>query len=394
MTHEAMHPASRYTYDEILQGLEERARAGLVRKTVCPDNVNLTLYCYTQRAVVDRAWDDFVIIARGIVLNTASKTIAALPFPKFFNYGERPEDAGLIHQQIHHVTEKLDGSLIIAFFDDDKSTWRCATKGSFTSPQAVRAYEMLGQMDHELLDRGNTYLFEIVYHADRKVIRYDRESLTMLAAYRHGSNHPLFGVELDRAALQIEADRVLRRVVERHEFATGQLDQIAATCEELGRDREGFVVCFRNGARLKFKGREYLRLHRLISNVTPLFVWQAMRAGDNLSPIRRDLPEEFWEDFDRIESLLQGQFNALVARVEAEARRHEGKTDKELGLSLKEVPADVRPYVFAPRKHGPEWFGFEQNKTWNSLWASLRPTGNVLDGYVQSTSLQAVQSDV
>jgi RNA ligase len=390
--HEAQHPATRYTYDELLHGLEQRVSAGLVRKTVCPDNEDLTLYCYTQRAVVERAWDDFVIVARGIVLDTARQQIAALPFPKFFNYGERADDAGLTGVPIDSVTEKVDGSLVIAFYDTRYRTWRTATKGSFTSPQAKRGLaEMKAAAPRGGYDPSLTYLFEVVYPEDRKVVKYDRAGLTLLSAYACDPRlNGFYGRETDELWCRTTALLLRIEYVATHDVTT--LDEIAALAATLPAQREGFVVRFCNGARLKFKGSEYLRVHRLISNVTPLFVWEALRNHDNLAAIRADLPEEFWKDFDCIVAILRGQFETVVARVVEESKRHEHKTDKELGLSLKDVPTELRPYAFAPRKHGPKWF--EQPKTWGTLWASIRPTGNVLEGYAQSSGLRAIQSEV
>lgn len=386
------HPACKYTFDELVAGLEDRVVRGLIREVISPHNASLALYCYSQRTVVDREWDDFTIAARGLVLDHGRRTIAALPFPKFFNYGEREEDK-ITSPFVSTVSEKVDGSLAIAFFDEATGLWRCVTKGAFTSPQALRATRELNAWSGrtDALHKGVTYLFEIVYREDRKVVAYDYEGLVLLSAYRSDASHEGFGQELPIEVVRAAADALHVRTP--GEYTTlRNLADIAAACDAFGRDQEGFVVRFRDGLRLKFKGREYLRLHRLISNVTPLFVWNAMRNRDPLDAIRNDLPEEFFQDFDGIVAALQRNFDEFVQTVETEAKRHEHKTDKELGLSLSEVRLPVQPYIFAVRKHGPRWF--EQPKTWGSLWTMWRPTHNQLKGYTPSTRLQsAVESE-
>lgn len=100
------------------------------------------------------------------------------------------------------------------------------------------------------------------------------------------------------------------------------------------------------------KGEEYRRIHALISRVTPLAMWEALQAGDDMVAIRRDVPEEFWGDFDVITGILQSQISSLVARVEAEANAVSHLTDREAGLRLDQFPPDVRSLIFPYRKNG------------------------------------------
>ena len=112
--------------------------------------------------------------------------------------------------------------------------------------------------------------------------------------------------------------------------------------ETLPRTEEGFVIHFENGHRLKVKGNEYRRIHALISRVTPLALWEAMAAGDDLGLIRRDLPEEFWNDFDAIRSLIDASLAALAdktARIADEVRE---LSDKDIGLRLSSFDEDIK----------------------------------------------------
>ena len=60
-------------------------------------------------------------------------------------------------------------------------------------------------------------------------------------------------------------------------------------------------------------------------------------------------------------------------------------SDKELGLSLNSLPADVGPYVFGLRKAGAIVGRFR-----DALMRSIRPTGNVLPGYQPSYAMGRV----
>src|SRR5262249_61017019 len=99
----------------------------------------------------------------------------------------------------------------------------------------------------------------------------------------------------------------------RHPF--GSFSDLVEHARGLPRSEEGFVIRFSDGLRLKLKGDEYKRIHALISRCTPLAMWEAMQAGDDMQAIRRDLPEEFWGDFDAILAMLACCLDEVTARV-------------------------------------------------------------------------------
>jgi RNA ligase len=227
---------------------------------------------------------------------------------------------------------------------------------------------------------GATYLFEAVYPENRIVVHYPEPALVMLAAYDDG------GRELTYEEVIGVCGALGWRAARRYEFTS--IADMVSHAASLPRDDEGFVIRFSNGLRLKLKGAEYRRIHALISRCTPLAMWEAMAAGDDLDAIRRDLPEEFWTDFDDIVRLLSGSLSALEAKVATVAQSVAHLSDKELGLSLNALPADARPYVFGYRKVGAITGRFRE-----SMMRSLRPTGNALLGYTPSYAMGRVLED-
>ena len=123
------------------QKLDEEFENGNVIKSQKDD---LILYCYSKKCSFDRNWNDVTISARGIIL-THDGEIVATPFPKFFNWGERDQTWPA---ESFHVYEKLDGSLIIAFWHNGE--WHTATKGSFHSEQAQWAKQRLKSIEKHL----------------------------------------------------------------------------------------------------------------------------------------------------------------------------------------------------------------------------------------------------
>jgi RNA ligase len=300
-------------FDELLTGLEKARIAGNVGYRECP--AGRRLYVYTNRCVYDNGWDEFSLLARGLILHPATKQVIATPFPKFFNAGER---GGVIPSLPFEVFEKVDGSLgILHHFG---GVWRAATKGAFDSSQAQWIERRLAGLDLSALEPGATYLVEAIYPENRIVVRYETAELVLLGAYRED------GTELNAGDLDEVGGRLNWRVARRMAFAS--FADLVEHTKSLPKSEEGFVIRFTDGLRLKVKGNEYQRIHALISRCTPLAMWEALVAGDDLDATRRDIPEEFWTDFDAIRSTLDARVDGITAKVAATAERLAGATDK------------------------------------------------------------------
>lgn len=364
-----VHPARALAFDDLAAALDARVRSGAVARA---DDGPLALYIYTNRCVYDDLWDDVSILARGLVLHHGERRVVATPFPKFFNYGERGQP---IPDEPFEVYEKLDGSMAVLFHDGAR--WRVVTKGAFDSAQARWAEAWLGGRGLEALSPGSTYLFEAIYPENRVVVRYDRSGLVLLAAYDDD------GKELSHSTLGNVARELACELVQCHTFAS--LGELVAMASTLPRDREGFVLRFDSGLRLKLKGEAYRRIHALLSDTTPLGLWRAMEAGDDLSAFRREIPEEFWSDFDAIHRLLQRQIDAIVADVEAANAQWASTSDRDLGLAREQLAERVRPFVFTRRKRGSDWHRDPASR--RTLFRMIRPVGNALPGYTPSTSI-------
>jgi len=119
----------------------EYLKEGLITERKHPD-FDLYIYNYTATVQYGRLWDDVTMLCRGLIIDGAGN-IVARPFPKFFNLEEhRQEGMPAVPNESFDVFEKMDGSLGIAYVTPD-GYWSIATRGSFTSPQAIRAQKML-----------------------------------------------------------------------------------------------------------------------------------------------------------------------------------------------------------------------------------------------------------
>src|SRR6478735_1200353 len=156
MTTKSRHFARSISYDELIAGLREaQANQAVYCKT---DPSGLELWNYTQSCTYDKKWTPFSLVARGLILDPATRSVVATPFHKFFNLGENGEG---MPDEPFEVFEKLDGSLIILFNHQDR--WRAVTRGTFGSAQALWAERIMATADLAHLAPGTTYLAEAVY---------------------------------------------------------------------------------------------------------------------------------------------------------------------------------------------------------------------------------------
>lgn len=383
------HQARAMPFDELVDGLSRQVADGTVAVV---KNGDLSLFKYTQACVYEKRWNRFSLMARGLIVDLAARRVVATPFQKFFNYGEGQipgQPMAPLPDEPFEVTDKVDGSLGIVYWH--AGAWRVATRGSFQSAQAQWAEAHLGSAcATDALRRGTTYLVEIVYPENRIVVSYGYRGLVLLSAY------DAEGYEQERWWLERAAAHAGFRLVPARQF--GNLDDLLAVAKELSCDEEGFVVRFlRSGLRLKVKGDEYCRVHRLVSRVTPLAVWEMLAAGDDPQAVAVQLPEEFKRDFDTIWQLLSDGLVALIDRVKVAADSTAHMDDKALGLWLRDQATfkdDVARWIFPARKkdfltrvHEPG--GAMRRRACETF----RPTANRLNGYVPSTAMNRFQEE-
>ncbi|WP_174278965.1 RNA ligase [Sphingomonas bacterium] len=361
-----------------LAQLEAELHAARAERVVYwKDDGPLRLWCYTAKAVYDRAWAPAVLAARGLVIDRELGQVVATAFPKFFNVGELGQP---VPDEPCEIFEKVDGSLIVIFHAGGR--WRTATKGALDSAQAKWAQARLAAQDLSPLTPGTTYLAEAIYPENKIIIPYEETGLVMLAAYAAD------GLELDSVAVRATADALGWRTAARQAFASPAA--AIAHADTLPKSAEGYVLRFASGLRLKAKGAAYRRLHAMISRVTPLGLWDATAAGDDLDGLRREIPEEFWWDFDEIRRLIEAELAARVAAVAAAGAGLAALSDKEVGLRLPTLAEPVRRYVFAWRKR-PDLLADAKSR--QALLRDVKPRANELPGYRASFAVQRLAEE-
>lgn len=145
--------------------------------------------------------------------------------------------------------------------------------------------------------------------------------------------------------------------------------------------------------------RKYCRIHRLISNCTPLYIWDCMRSGDDLDLIKKQLPEEFLKDYNEIQRIFTEIFNENIKILSKTVEKYKEWTDKELGLLLSDLeqrelfsPVE-RLFIFACRKSDFLKKVLTPGEERDRMFKFFRPKANVLEGYTPSSAMDRFESE-
>ena len=268
--------------------IEER----LISAQPHPKKESLIIYNYTPKCQFSKNWDDITKMCRGLILD--GDKIIARPFPKFFNYGE--EDIELPAEK-PIITEKYDGSLGILYWLDSEPY--IATRGSFISDQAEWATRWFREnVEYEELDKSKTYLFEIIYPENRIVVQYDFSGLVLLAVRDTETGKD----EVFQAPKLKSVD--FMRIASQQPY--NSLDQLKELQEN---NAEGFVILYpESGLRLKIKFDEYVRLHRILTGISNIAVWEYLRDGKSFDEFLEKVPDEFYKWLQNTISELRDKY--------------------------------------------------------------------------------------
>lgn len=326
----------------MIEILEKYYEDGLLHKQVHP-TLDLTIWNYSPKVQYEKLWDEITLQCRGLVTNSNGEIIAR-PFKKFFNYEElSPEQ---IPNEEYEVYEKMDGSLGILF--NYNGQWVMATRGSFTSPQSVKGWELLQKYNFNRLIDKYTYLFEIIYPENRIVCQYDYEDLILLGIIETKTGNEVniqFGNNEDIRFKNL-INNLGFKVVTLYKTWGESYDLLK---EEISKDKEGYVIRFRNGFRMKIKGDEYVRLHKILTNISNRDIWEYLKDNRPLDDILDKVPDEFYDWVKNEVNKLTSMFNITKTMAELIYFKEikEDMTRKEMAEIVLKKPKDIQPILFA-----------------------------------------------
>jgi RNA ligase len=162
----------------------------------------------------------------------------------------------------------------------------------------------------EILVDGYTYLFEIIYPENRIVVDYGGVSrLVLLAAIKTDTGEEIlrddsstFEIYWGEPATFKGWDLVKKYdTISNYNLLKGMVKN----------NQEGFVVRFSNGDRVKIKGEEYLRLHRIMTHLSTTAVWEVLSNGGDILSTLTDVPDEFYDKIRQYSNKLVDKYNKI-----------------------------------------------------------------------------------
>lgn len=267
----------------------------------------LSIYTYSKRTEIENRWNDITKLCRGLILDDQGN-IVGNPFPKFFNIGEQSSEKKcgdfllkhnsgnfFIPDSKYRIYDKLDGSII--YVTNFKGNLVAASKGSFESDQCLRAISLLkNKYSKAKFAEGYTYIFELIVPENRIVIDYkDTEALFLLAIRDNDQSK-----DLSYAMSQSFCEK----------FDFGLADYCHKTIEQCLNEinlpfdnREGYVVHFADGNKLKIKFSAYMQLHKIMTDITSKDILESVEKGESIVDFCTDknVPDEMIEEIKQIE---------------------------------------------------------------------------------------------
>jgi len=275
---------------QILKTYESK---GLVRSQTHP-TLPLTIWNYTEKVQYESLWDEVTLAARGLVTDGSGRVVAR-PFSKFFNV----EEGKHTPTQDFEVFEKMDGSLGIVFVYEGQVVY--ATRGSFASDQAKWMADWGDRYNFShIIVEGYTYLFEIIFAQNMIVVNYGGESrLVLLGVIKIDTGEETSWDDLST----FDGWELVKRYDGISDYTTlkGMVKN----------NQEGFVVRFSNGDRVKIKGEEYLRLHRIMTNLSTTAIWEVLSNGGDILSTLTDVPDEFYDKIHQYSNELMDKYISL-----------------------------------------------------------------------------------
>jgi RNA ligase len=318
----------------LIEKLNKYIEEGWVMKQVHP-TLPLSIYNYTQATQYESYWDEITLMCRGLILDNEGNIIAK-PFGKFFNYEELVHKNVIPWTESEHVTvqDKMDGSLGILF--NYAGNWVMATRGSFTSDQAIKGLKIVNEnCDLSRFDINLVYVGEIIYPENRIVVDYGIEEKFIFLSIFNGEEEltweaakkVLYSYNVEQYIVKSEVHKPIGDSL--YEFLKAKNVE----------NEEGYVLRFSpSNFRTKIKFTDYVALHRILTQCSTYDIYENLKLFGKLpEAMLADVPDEFFDWVKATETSIKNHY----AKIEDEYKwifkvlmRAEGIEDRAVFASF------------------------------------------------------------
>ena len=295
---------------------------------------------------------------RGLILRESDFKPVCVPFFKFHNVQETL--AAKINWTTARVQQKLDGSLIKVWFDDDCKP-HVSTNGMIDAADAklvmpvgnIETYRDLFLSAKNLpygffdcLDVDKTYMLELTSPLNRVVVPYTETSIWHV------------GTRNNRTLQEEDQDLGIQKP---KEFPLSTLEECLAAAKDLPFDEEGYVIVDADYSRVKCKGMAYVSAHHLRNNgvitISRVIDLVRLNAQDDFTAIY----EEYQPLIDEIVQKTRLFINTLKSEIDLMPREFESR--KHLAAYVNQLSCPSAVYSIWDKKASDvdEWFWSQSN---------------------------------
>jgi RNA ligase len=222
-----------------------------------------------------------------------------------------------------------------------------ATRGSFNSEQSQHANEILySKYPHTFdnIDKSSTYLFEIIYPQNRIVVDYGLiDDLVLLTIINNETGEE-------------RIEDIGFPIVKKFD-GINDLKELKALEQD---NKEGFVVRFKNGFRVKMKFAEYVRLHRIITGISNIVIWEYLSEGKSFDELLEKVPDEFYQWVKKTKEQLENNFNSIKKECESVYKKFETRKETAIYFQTQKYPAVL-------------FLMLDKKSTDKAIWKLVRP---------------------
>lgn len=281
--------------------------------------------------------------ARGIIFREDNWKCVRRAFDKFFNYGE--PNAAEIDWTTAKVQTKIDGSLVSAWFDDEK--WHYSTSGTIDAYKAStgdiklptfgdvleEAFRNNGNSKKEMFEHyaseNACYTFELVSPQTRVVIPYENPDIYFIG----------------RRTMKTEREENTKdsiissffKTPKEYDFHSAQ--DVVDAAKELPWDEEGYVVVDSDFNRIKIKSPAWLVAHYSRSNnsISKESLIQVILDGEQEEFLV--YADDYREELESVELEMED----FVKELNGAAR----EMKKKYAAEVLKYPKSIQPYLFS-----------------------------------------------
>jgi hypothetical protein len=259
---------------------------------------------------------------RGIILEKGTWKVLSLAFRKFFNSEEG--NAHKIDWNTARVLEKLDGTLIQAYWDEHKQTWFAGTTGTAEGEGEVN--NKLGTTFNDLfwetmkkytndkntkLDKSFCYIFELTTPYNIVVKPHGESSVSLLTIRNVNTLEEVSYDELLKLG-----DKLGLPVVKSYDLNATNIGTILRTFENMIWHDEGYVVVDANFNRVKVKNPAYVAVHHLKGKAAEHNILTIVKSNEieefgATFPERREELYKLKESYDKLTITLNELWEIL-----------------------------------------------------------------------------------